>query len=397
MAALTGLVKGIAVLKIAVLARILTPSQFGTYGIALLVLGFLEVLTETGINIFLIQEKDKTEKYLDSAWVVSILRGGLIAVVILSISPLVALFFKTSQVTGLLRLVSLVAFVRGFINPMKVSFQKNLMFTKVFLFQGSLYLVDAAVAIGVGISTRSESAMIISMLVAAVVEVFLSFVVFRQRPKLRWQKEKFLKVINSGKWITGAGVFSYIFQNIDNAVVGKFLGTANLGFYQQAYSISTLPVSGVSEVFNKVMFPVFVKISEERKRLKLAFYKVFGLIFIAALAFGIAIFFFSRPVILIFLGEKWLSIEPVLKILAIFSVLKSVLNSTYSLFLSLKMQKTVMLSELCGIAGMGLAIYPMVSKYGILGAAYSTIIAVVCSLPVVIISISKIFHSYAKA
>lgn len=396
MTALSGLTKAVAVFKIAILARILSPSQFGSYGIALLVLGFLEVLTETGINVFLIQEKDETQKYLDSAWVVSIIRGILIALLILAVSPVVLSFFKAPQVANLLYLVSAVAFVRGFINPMEVSFQKNLMFMKVFFYQGSLYLIDAGFAIGLGILTRSESAMIIGMLVAAVSEVILSFIIFKDRPRPRLEKDKFMKVINSGKWITGAGIFGYIFQNIDNVVVGRFLGTGNLGFYQQAYSISTLPVSGVSDIFNKVMFPVFVKISEEGKRLRSAFYRAFGIIFVLSFFFGLGLFFFSKPIILIFLGNKWLSIEPVLKILAIFGILKSGLNSTYSLFLSLKMQKTVMLSELFGILGIGAVIYPMVIKYGIVGAGYSTIIAVAFSLPVVLINIRKIFNDYEK-
>ena len=72
--------------------------------------------------------------------------------------------------------------------------------------------------------------MIISMIVAAVIEVILSFALFKERPKLNLEKDKFMKVIHMGKWITGAGIFSYIFQNIDNVVVGKFLGTTSLGF-----------------------------------------------------------------------------------------------------------------------------------------------------------------------
>lgn len=393
MTALEGLTKAVAVGKIAVLARILTPSQFGSYGIALLVLGLLEVLTETGINIFLIQEKDDAQKYLDSAWVVSIIRGTLIAILIVATSPFILSFFKTPGVTNLLYLVAGVAFIRGFINPMEVFFQKKLEFMKVFMFQGSLYLIDAGVAISLGLLTHSESAMIISMLVAATTEVILSFVIFKDRPKLNFEKDKFMTVIHSGKWITGAGIFGYIFQNIDNVVVGRFLGTANLGFYQQAYSISTLPVSGVSDIFSKVMFPVFVKMSDEMQELKKAFYKALGAIFSLALIFGIVILFFSKPIILLFLGPNWLVIEPVLKVLAIFGVLKSILNSSYSLFLSLKMQKAVMLSEMFGIVGMGIAIYPMVMKYGIVGAGYSTIIAVLCSFPVVIFNVQKIFHS----
>jgi O-antigen/teichoic acid export membrane protein len=393
MTALEGLIKAVAVGKIAILARILTPSQFGHYGIALLVLGLLEVLTETGINIFLIQEKDNAQEYLDSAWVVSIIRGILIAILIVATSPFVLTFFKTPGVINLLYLVAGVALVRGFINPMEVFFQKRLEFMKVFMFQGGLYLIDAAVAISLGLLTHSESAMIISMLVAALSEVVLSFTIFKERPRLKLEKDKFMKVIHSGKWITGAGIFSYIFQNIDNVVVGRFLGTASLGFYQQSYSISTLPVTGVSNVFSKTMFPIFVKMSDEIRELKKTFYKSLAAIFSLALVFGIIILFFARPIILLFLGPNWLVVESVLKILAIFGILKSILNSSYSLFLSLKMQKAVMLSELFGIIGMGIAIYPMVMKYGIVGAGYSTIIAVLCSFPVVIFNVKKIFHS----
>lgn len=391
MTALRGLTRGLAVIKIAILARILLPSQFGNYGIALLTLGFLEVLTETGINVFLIQEKDDTQTYLDSAWVVSIIRGILISLVILAVTPVVIYFFKTPQVRTLLYLVAAVAFVRGFINPMEVTFQKKLQFMKEFSFQGFLYFTDAVIAVTIGIITKSEASMIISMLIAAVAEVFLSFILFKDKPRLSVQKEKVLKVIHSGKWITGAGIFSYIFQNIDNVVVGKFLGTTSLGFYQQAYSISTLPVSEVGQIFNKVTFPVYVQISEDKERLKKAFFKTLGVIAALVIPFALIILLFARPIILIFLGPKWLTIEPVLKILAIFGVLKAILNFSYSLFLSLKLQKYVMYSELMGIIGMGIVIYPMTVKFGIVGAGTSTIIAFVFSLPVVVWGLRRVF------
>jgi len=391
MTALRGSTRLLAIVKIAILARLLTPSQFGVYGIALLVLGFLEVLTETGINILLIQEKDDTQSYLDSAWFVSIIRGILVSAVILLSIPAAVFFFHTPSVRPLLYIVAGVAFTRGFINPMEITFQKNLQFMKEFFLQGGLFIIDGLTAVIVGLATRSEISMVIGMLVAAVIEVILSFVIFKVRPRFSFDKEKFLKVLNKGKWITGAGIFSYAFQNIDNIIVGKFLGTAPLGFYQQAYSISTMPVSEVGKIFNKVTFPVYVRIGEDRKRLKAAFLKTLGVIVLLVATFGAVILIFPRPLILIFLGAGWLSIEPVLKVLAVFGVLKSVLNFGYSVFLALKMQKIVMLSELFGIIGMGIVIYPMVMKYGVLGAGYSTIIAFTCSLPVVIYGLKKVF------
>jgi O-antigen/teichoic acid export membrane protein len=393
MTALRGVTRGLAVVKIAVLARVLSPSQFGNYGVALLILGFLEVLTETGINIFLIQEKDETEKYLDSAWVVSIIRGILISLIIIAVVPWVVYFFKMPCVKNLLYLVAGTAFVRGFINPMEVIFQKNLKFKSEFAFRGGLYFIDALVAISLGLLTHNESAMLIGMLASSGVEVFLSFALFKSRPKLKIQKDKVAKVIASGKWVTGAGIFSYIFQNIDNFVVGKFLGATNLGYYQQAYSISTLPVSEVGQIFNKVTFPVYVNISGDVARLKKAFLKTLGTISALVIPFALVILFLARPIILVFLGPGWLTIEPVLKILAIFGIFKSILNFSYSLFLSLKLQKYVMYSELMGIIGMGIFIFPLTMKFGIFGAGATTIIAFIFSLPVVIYGLVKVFKT----
>jgi O-antigen/teichoic acid export membrane protein len=391
MGGLSVLTKALAILKIAVLARILSPAQFGTYGVALLVLGFLEVLTETGINIFLVQQKDDALDYLDSSWVVSILRGFLIAIVILILTPAIIAFFKSPEVFYLLLLVAGVAVVRGFINPAVVFFQKKLEFSKVFMFRGSLYVIDAIISISLALLTHSESAMVVGMLGAAVVELVISFLIFKEKPRFRLDKEKFKKVLGSGKWITGAGIFSYVSQNFDNVVVGKLLGTTSLGYYQQSYSISTLPVSGVSDVVNKVMFPTFVNIATQKEKLRQAFVKTLFAVFILATVFGLIIFFFSKPLILIFLGASWLTIEPTLKVLAIFGVLKAIVNASYALFLALKLQKVVMASELSGIIGMLIVIYPFVMWYGTIGAAYSAIVAVFCSMPIAIINVKKTF------
>lgn len=382
--------RGLAVVKIAILARFLTPAQFGNYGIALIVLGLLEVLTETGINVFLIQEKDDIKSFLNSAWVVSIVRGSLISAIILGSAPLVIRFFNVPQILPLLYIVAAVAFARGFINPMEVAYQKNLQFRQEFWYRGFLYFVDAGLAVALGVITRSESSMLLGMLAAALVEVVLSFLLFKDRPKLLVEKDKVLEVVRSGKWVTGAGIFGYIFQNIDNITVGKVLGTTSLGFYQQSYSISTLPVTEIGNIFNKVTFPVYVAIGGDKERLKKAFLKTLGAIALMVIPFAILILIFAHPIILVFLGEKWLPIEPVLKILAIFGALKSMLNFSYSLFLSLKLQKYVMYSELMGIIGMGAAIYPMTLKYGILGAGYSTIIAFLFSLPVVVYELRRV-------
>ena len=117
-------------LRTIIVARILSPAQFGVYGIAALALSLIEILTETGINVFLVQNKDNIGKYISTAWVVSIIRGILISFLIFSSSFFVAEFFKNPDTLALLMLVSVVPLIRGFINPSVVKFQKDLQFHK---------------------------------------------------------------------------------------------------------------------------------------------------------------------------------------------------------------------------------------------------------------------------
>src|SRR5258708_37318122 len=160
---LSFLTKGVGFLETIILARILIPSQFGAYGIALLTLGFLETLTETGVNIVLNQEKE-IEPYISSAWLVSISRGLFITLLIYFTSPFIANFFHSPQTLVLFQFVSIVPFVRGFINPAVVKFQKELIFKKYFWYQTIILFVHTAVSIIVTYITKQPIVIVIGLL-----------------------------------------------------------------------------------------------------------------------------------------------------------------------------------------------------------------------------------------
>src|SRR3990167_805663 len=115
--ALRGLSRLLTYVRIAILARILTPAQFGIFGIATLVLTFLEIMTETWINVFLVQQSEDVDSYVSTAWVISIVRGLLITISIVVSSRLISEFFHSPDSLPVLLLISIVPFIRGFINP----------------------------------------------------------------------------------------------------------------------------------------------------------------------------------------------------------------------------------------------------------------------------------------
>ena len=373
-----------AFIKIAILARILSPSQFGLFGIALLILSLLETLTETGINIFLIQEKEELEKYNDTAWFVSIIRGALISGLIFIFAKLIVIFFRSPDAYSLLLLISLVPLLRGFINPAIVKYQKELKFNKEFLLKASIYTLDALVAILLALITRSASSLVWGMIAGVVFEIAISHIFIRPKPKLSLEKAKLNKVVSRGKWITMAGIFEYLFREGDDIVVGKLLNTTALGIYQVAYKISTLPITEVADTVIKVTLPVYVKISDEKARLRKAFTKTMLVVLAITLPFGIILYIFSREVVLLLLGPNWISAVSVLKILAGFGVIRALTITTHPLFLAVKKQNYLTATTLVGIFGLAITIFPLVSAYGIEVAGLSALIGSILAIPLYI-------------
>jgi O-antigen/teichoic acid export membrane protein len=380
----------IAYIKIAVLARLLLPSQFGIYGIASLLLAFLETLTETGISIFFIQGQGKLKDYVDTAWVVSILRGIIISAVIFLTAPYIAGFFHEPASVNVIYLMASVPLFRAFINPSEIRFRLELNFRKEFLYRTVIFLVDAIVAVSVAYQLRSAVSLVYGMAVGAVFEVVMSFIIFKPFPKLKASLEKARKILGRGKWVSVSRTTGLAFSEGDDVFVGRMLDTASLGIYQVAYKISTLPFTEVGQVVNSVTFPVYSKFAHDRKRLKRAFLRIVGVVFIVVFPIGVIFYLFPGQIIGIILGPNWLEAIPVLKALALFGVLRAVSSVTNSLYLSVKKQEYAAYVSSVSFMGMAVGIIPFINAYGVVGAAYSAIVGLVMGLILDILLTNKI-------
>jgi O-antigen/teichoic acid export membrane protein len=382
----------LAFVKITVLARVLTPSQFGIYGIATLVLAFLEMLTETGINIVLIQSKEKIDEYLDSAWVVSIIRGIFISSCIVVATPFIVSFFNTPQALNILLLISVVPFIKGFINPSEVKLQKDLKFCYEFWFRSSIFALDAVVSIILALITHSVYSLVWGLIAGALLEVLISFTLMKPVPRLKIHRGYFSEIFHKGKWVTIYGIFNYFAQQGDNIGVGKIVNASALGVYQMAYKLATLPISEVTDVVGKVVFPIYSIIGGDKFRLKLAFIKSTTSIAIATLTIGAVLFFFPKEIILITFGDKWLSAVPILKVLAIYGVLRAISGSASTLFLGVGKQKYVTTMTFIRFLGLIVTVYPLTKTFGAVGASYSALSSVLVEIPVIIYFVFKILR-----
>jgi O-antigen/teichoic acid export membrane protein len=382
------LTKGIGFIELLVLARILAPGQFGAYGIALLALGFLETITETGVNIVLLQE-DKIDHFISSAWLVSILRGILISLAIFISAPFISAFFHSPESKNLLYLISLVPLIRGGINPSVVKLQKELNFRKNFYYQSSILIVDTIVSIALTYMLKNPIGIILGLLSGAVFELFLSFFIAGPRPNLSFDSSYIKMIFHRGKWVTGATVFEYLFQNTDNIAVGRLLGASSLGVYQLAYSVAVIPMQELGSVFSFVGAPILVKIKSEPDRFRKAIFKLITATLVLCIIPALILFFYPKILVLI-LGAKWQGTLQLLPILVFLGMIKALSAVSYSVFLSVNKVVYTSIVTAVNLLILAVMVIPFTLNLGTRGAAVSATVAAALSLPLVVYYLLKL-------
>lgn len=389
MAAMRAGIRIVTIGRVAILARLLSPAQFGIFGIGTIVLEFLEKLTESGINVFLVQNEGELNDYVDTAWVVSIFRGLIIACAIAILAPFIAIFFNSPLSTDLILLMAIVPIARGFINPSEVRFQKELQFSREFIFRIAIFIIDSLVAIGVSVATHSAAGLAWGMIAGAIAEVIMSHLLLTPKPRFRLDGVKVGKIVDRGKWMTMAGIFNYFYHHGDDVAVGHFMDIGSLGLYQMAYKLSILPITEIGEAISRVAFPIFSSIAHDKRRLLRAYLLSTLGISLLTIPVGLTLFMYPREILLFAFGSNWVGAADALRILAVFGAVRTIAGFPSAVFLAVKKQEYVTILTFVSILGLAVSIIPLINRYGIIGAAISALIGTLVAIPPTAICLYK--------
>ena len=240
---------------------------------------------------------------------------------------------------------------------------------------------------------RNASGMVWALVVSAVAEVVLSFLWIRPRPVFSFKLDQVKQIFNRGKWMTGFGILDYAFSQGDNIVVGKMLGASALGLYQNAYKVSTLPLTGINDTFYKVTFPVYVDMLKNPKAVKMAIVKHIAFVTPLLLAVSSLVFIFAKPITLVVLGSTWLAVVPIIKVLAFLGAARGISFAMNSLFMALKLQKYVTVLTFVNVVGLFATIFPAVKLYGPVGAGVAATFGAVLALPFAVFFAIKLIRT----
>ncbi len=358
------------VLMLIVLARLLAPRDFGLMGIALLTLSATRRFTDIGINAALIQDKDdNVDRYLNTTWSLEIGRGVLIFAVLFVGAPFIAGAFGEPEATSLIRVLGLTPLLYGLRNPAVVYFQKDLSFHKDFLFKSSGSVVQFVVGVGYALYSPTVWALVFATISKSFVKFVLSYVLHGYRPWPTFELDVARKLIDYGKWITGASIIGFIYSEGDDAFVGWFLSATALGFYQYAYRLADLPASEVSGIISEITFPAYSRLQENLDELRSALLQTTRLTAFMAfpLSFGIALV--APSFVPAVLGEEWNPMIVAMQILALYGLLHAITRNFGAVWKALGRPDYIVKTGLLRVFCIAILIWPATARWGIEGTA----------------------------
>ena len=181
-----GLLVGVAMIKMYILARLLNPEAFGLFSLTAITLGITESLTQTGINVTILQSKQSVKYFLDTAWVIAIIRGFAIGSIMLLMGLFMQGYYHEPKLLGLITVAALVPVIKGFINPYIVTLHKEMQFFQDSVYRFSLVLVESLAAVILGMLTHSVWSLVWALVISAIYEVIISFIFFQLKPKFAY-------------------------------------------------------------------------------------------------------------------------------------------------------------------------------------------------------------------
>jgi len=360
-----------------ILARLLTPFDFGIVGMAGVVLAGIEICSETGFTRALVHRQGNLEPYLDTAWTVAVFRGLVLAGVLWVAAPFAADFFREEQMTGLLRLLSIHFAINGLVNIGTVFFQKEMRFGYQMAMDVGGSIVGLTAKLLLAYILRDYWAIVLGALIGGFVRVLLSFALHSYRPRFRFNITQAKELTAYGKWIFASSVLWFLVLQGDDLFVGKFMGIAAAGFYQMAFKLSNLPATEISNLVARVTFPAYSLIQHQHARMSEAFLKTIKFVSVFTFPVTGGIIIWAPEGTRLLLGNRWLAIIGVVQVLAISGLFRALTVTTGSVFLSLGRPSLDTKWQSVRLSVMVVLIYPLTMHFGLSGAAYCVTLSMI--------------------
>ncbi|MDR2918224.1 MAG: lipopolysaccharide biosynthesis protein [Tannerella sp.] len=360
----------------AVLSRLLLPEEFGIVAVATVLINFFNLLSDMGIAPAIVQNKSLNSTDYSNIFSFTIWIGVILAILFFIISPFISAYYKNEQLLHICRLLSVnIMFVTWNIIPNALLYKEK-MFKYLAYRNLIVQLIGGSLAVIVALNGLGIYALLVNPIFTAIVMFFISYARFPQKLRLFFRFTSIQKIRSFSIYQFFFNMVNYFSRNLDKLVIGRVLGSGQLGYYEKSYRMMMLPLENITFVINPVMLPVFSEFQNDLNRLSTSYMKVIRTLAFVGFSLTLLLFFAARELVLLIFGLQWEPSVGVFRILSLSVGIQIILSTAGSIFQAANSTKVMFFTSLITAAINISGLFTSIFLFGTIEAvAYAVLIA----------------------
>lgn len=300
-----------------VLARILTPSDYGTIALVTVFTTILQVFIDSGLSTALIQKKDADDLDFSSVFYFNFVICIILYLIMFVSAPFIADFYKDSSLVSIVRVISLTLIISGVKGVQQSYVSRHMLFKRFFFSTLGGTIFSAVLGIIMAYAGFGVWAIVFQQLSNNAIDTLILWITVKWRPIKKFSWSRLKNLLSFGWKMLASSLLDTVYNNLRNMIIGKLYTSADLAFYNQGDRFPKLIVTNINTSIDSVLLPTMsneqdnhVRVKDmTRRAIKISTY------IMAPLMIGLA--FCAKPIVQIVLTDKWLPCIPYLQIFCI--------------------------------------------------------------------------------
>jgi O-antigen/teichoic acid export membrane protein len=357
-----------------ILARMLSPAEFGLFGMISILIALGSNLMDSGLTSSIIRTPDASQKDYSTVFVLNLVGSVVIYLIVYATAPAVARFYHQELLTDIIRVFCLTFVFNAFRSVQSAKLTKEMNFKTQMIIQIPSVLIGGVVGTVLAYYGFGVWSLVWMYMAQSFLSALQHWLYSGWRPDLKFDVETFKYHFNFGYKITLSGIIGTLYSNIYTIIIAKYFSASQLGYYSRALSLRQLPISNLSAALNKVTYPMFSSILDDDAKLKSVYRRVMQQVVFWVAPLLILLIVTAEPFIRFLLTEKWLPAVPYFQILCVAGIWLPLQAYNYNIIkvkgktgLTLRIQ---VVKKIFGTIGVFIAV-----SFGIRGLLYFQIIS----------------------
>jgi O-antigen/teichoic acid export membrane protein len=309
-----------------VLARLLSPKDFGLVGMVTAFTGVLTLLRDFGLSAAAVQRTTVTEEQISTLFWINILLGALLGLVAVAMAPAIAAFYHEPQLFGVTAVLSAGFLFNAAGIQHSALLQRQMRFTVLAVISVVSLIVGTAIAIGAARAGYEYWALVAMTVTQPLISTIGFWLTTGWVPGMLHRRAGIRSMMHFGGTLTLNGLVAYVAYNAEKVMIGRFWGADAIGIYGRAYQLVAIPTDNLNSAVGEVAFSALSRLQDDPIRLKSYFLKGFSLVLGLTLPITIACALFADDVVFFLLGPKWKDTAAIVRLLAPTIVIFAIIN-----------------------------------------------------------------------